>query len=31
MKLDNPGTSLPLSFLETLDINPNLLNAPKTL
>ena len=30
MKLDNTGTNLPLS-LETFEINPNLLNAPKTL
>ena len=30
MKLDNPGTNLPFS-LETFEINPNLLNALKTL
>ena len=30
MKLDNSETNLPLS-LETFEINPNLINAPKTL
>ena len=30
MKLDNPGTNLPLS-LETFKINPNLINGQKTL
>ena len=30
MKLDNPGANLPLS-IETFEITPNLLNAPKTL
>ena len=30
MKLDNPGTNFTL-VLETFEINPNLLNAPKTL
>ena len=30
MKLDDPGTNSTTS-LETFEINPNLINAPKTL